>query len=107
MCDLWIRNQSKAQLIKIDDIHINDTQVWGNIHWLGDYETKERALEVLDEIQKLLIGDFLVFKNTNFEEGLADYVKPYNAICMEDKHNPTSRVEFIHRDCIMFEMPEK
>lgn len=56
--DLWIRSQDK-QLLKI----VNQLEVCEDIDntWfindgdiLGKYKTKERALEVLDEIQKIL-----------------------------------------------------
>lgn len=61
--DLWIRSQDRECLIKIENISIdNENWVLGNLvsddnkaicdYWkLGHYKTKERALEVLDEIQ--------------------------------------------------------
>lgn len=63
--DLWIRSQDKRTLIKIDrvDVDGNSIIVWQNNYncdeiYLGSYKTKERALEVLDEIQAfLIIGD--------------------------------------------------
>ena len=106
--DLWIRNQSKAQLIKIDDIHINDTQIWGNTHWLGDYETKERALEVLNEIQKLLMGqDKMVFKNTGLDNKSLDEL--YNRIAESNWVGvlDDAKVEYIAPSTIVYEMPEK
>lgn len=115
--DLWILSQNKDQLVKTnlvrysyfkdkltnDELHI----ITNNEYDFGIYETRERALEVLGEIQKLLVGDFLVFTNTDFEEGLADYVKPYKSIAMHDTYNPSPRVEFAHRDCIVYEMPQE
>ena len=65
--ELWIRSQSREELIKIHNVSINnDNYIIGNIisddnksicdYWiLGMYDTKERALEVLDEIQQRLI----------------------------------------------------
>lgn len=76
--ELWIRSQDKEKLLKCDDITIKNHRYdtmdeYGNrcinykgyeivgyfdknteYETLGTYETKERALEVLDEIQKLL-----------------------------------------------------
>lgn len=61
--ELWIRSQSKLGIIQIDEIYIderdfgnNDIQyyIMSNLTRLGIYKTKERALEVLDEIQNLL-----------------------------------------------------
>jgi hypothetical protein len=53
--DLWVRSQDKLALTKVNSIGIEyDKKLvgYGNICVkLGEYETKERALEVLDEIQ--------------------------------------------------------
>ena len=63
--ELWIRSQDKKNLTKVYDIWIDDTDmvdkgciyIMTNSNFsfeLGVYETKERALEVLDEIQRLI-----------------------------------------------------
>ena len=71
--DLWIRNQ-KGRLTKISDIMQPIEDKFDNIRgWvlyavkqsdamfpLGIYKSKERALEVLDEIQNLLIPKTIV-----------------------------------------------
>ena len=63
--ELWIRSQDKENLIQPTRLFIafdKNIATWdGNIMIdLGNYETKERALEVLDEIQDELIGsDFM------------------------------------------------
>ena len=61
--ELWIRSQDKELLMKSPELRYNQK---GNDHGilaydtlgiyriLGVYKTKERALEVLDEIQDLL-----------------------------------------------------
>ena len=68
--ELWIRSQDKEKLLKANDIGITNNEIneGGSIKFkgykivgyfdknteyelLGTYETKERALEVLDEIQ--------------------------------------------------------
>ena len=65
--ELWIRSQHKGNLVKVHSIEIEarnngDFEVWAyqEIHqvFLGEYKTKERALEVLDEIQQCLIMNF-------------------------------------------------
>lgn len=74
--ELWIRSQDKEDLIKVDNLGLaylgkyNFVDKIGDIHreeyhicqfeenchtTLGYYKTKERAIEVLDEINKLLI----------------------------------------------------
>lgn len=67
--DLWIRSQDKMNLVQIKQININyqnNKQVIANYipetyenageyyELLGTYKTKERALEVLDEIEDLM-----------------------------------------------------
>lgn len=63
--NLWIRSQDGTILIKVDNLlidddnfhiythnHINNMQM---TYTLGRYKTKERAIEVLDEIQNFII----------------------------------------------------
>ncbi|MBQ8473162.1 MAG: hypothetical protein IJ501_06635 [Bacilli bacterium] len=54
--ELWIRSQNKKRLMKVEMVEF-DKQIDGpaiiysHEYMLGEYKTKERALEVLDEIQ--------------------------------------------------------
>lgn len=67
--DLWIRSQDRMNLVKVRQVSLNyqnNKQIIANhtpdlyensgeyYEFLGTYETKERAIEVLDEIQDLL-----------------------------------------------------
>ena len=88
--ELWIRSQDKLTMMEVNDIKIIDYRGlkvqleksifsfvadmdqmesyldkdgWGlscNETCLGIYETKERALEVLDEIQKTIINNEVI-----------------------------------------------
>ncbi len=104
--DLWIRSQDKMKLVKINNISYMDmaetveTQkhsLWNDCKGiLGTYKTKERALEVLDEIQAILeiklaaqfggdsVGDVLVKDNFSDEE-----------------------IEYIARQLHIYEMPKE
>ena len=66
---IWVRSQDKEFLMKVDNINLGirvDTKEPNRLFTfvdgvttsfiLGKYKSKERALEVLDEIQKLLIA---------------------------------------------------
>lgn len=57
--DLWIRSQDKTKLMKTNEIEIcqnSNGTWWFNIGYsMGEYNSKERALEVLDEIQNILM----------------------------------------------------
>ena len=66
--NLWVRNQDKTVFQKVDNLLISDgnnAEGTFNIYTnslpaqnvLGRYKTKERALEVLDEIQAYLMSD--------------------------------------------------
>ena len=65
--ELWIRSQDKEVLTRVIDIwkDADKNEIWSKSSFatkncLGIYESKERALEVLDEIQDELIGsDFM------------------------------------------------
>lgn len=62
--NLWIRSQDKTKLVKADNIVYMDSSedyekevhsLWNDCKGiLGTYKTKERALEVLDEIQEFI-----------------------------------------------------
>lgn len=60
--ELWIRNQDRENLVKVELLEIQEreedymicTMFQNEIAHLGIYATKERALEVLDEIQKYI-----------------------------------------------------
>ena len=63
--DLWIRSQDKEKMLIVKEVFyvLQDNSIVCHLdgipNILGKYETKERALEVLDEIQKKLM-DFKV-----------------------------------------------
>lgn len=67
--ELWVRSQSKQTLIKVEKIFTEYEEVYAttnsefNKTYLGKYKTKERALEVLDEIQNLLMPPVIIIKN--------------------------------------------
>lgn len=56
--DLWLRSQNKENLIKTSGYlrisELNNSYIIQDEQWydIGTYKTKERALEVLDEILK-------------------------------------------------------
>ena len=68
--ELWIRSQDKMNLVRIKQINVNyrdNRQIIANYmpeeyensgeyyELLGTYKSKERALEVLDEIQNYIL----------------------------------------------------
>lgn len=67
---LWIRSQDgilleKAEAIKIANYDGTIGIVINNDYVFGEYKTKERAIEVLDEIQEAKLGNFHYRCNSN------------------------------------------
>lgn len=60
MADLWARSQDKLILTKVRNLRIEKSGEYYaifddiNRYYLGCYETKERAINVLEGIQELL-----------------------------------------------------
>lgn len=70
---LWIRSQDKSSIVKVDNLYVSvgnyicyyvekgkevpDTYYRPSGE-LGRYKTKERALEILDEIQEAQLGNY-------------------------------------------------
>lgn len=50
--ELWIRSQDELLLTKIDYIIVNGLDIFNQNQLIGTYQTYERALEVLDSIQR-------------------------------------------------------
>lgn len=96
--DLWIRSQDKDDLIKVCSLEVasrsNDKYTIltlinsSTVVDLGTYETKERALEVLGEIDERIMllntlsiakdrDTLLAFKNALPEEKLQGLAYPY------------------------------
>ena len=61
--DLWIRSQDKEDLKKAEHIGVFNEKIYingyeENGYCIGTYKSKERALEVLDEIQEAQLGNY-------------------------------------------------
>ena len=109
--ELWIKSQDKEMLIKVDRIGIEKFgEGYGIVTYerigtkkefgLGLYKTKERALEVLDEIQNIL-NPMIVFKNCNCTKDMLDKIKEVGACVVSDN----SHIEQLST-CV-YEMPKE
>lgn len=94
MADLWIRTQGGNSLLKVDNINYCGTKIYTNNHEaamsidLGEYDTEERAKEVLDEIQKLLVQP-IAFLKSDVPQGFPleaanGYIKQINEFCRQN-----------------------
>ena len=79
--ELWIRSQDKQKLCKVHNLCVRENQnendeinyVIQDIFTMGIYATKERALEVLDEIQKKIN---LICMGNDFGSPMVDLKNP-------------------------------
>ena len=102
--ELWIRSQDKTQLAQIIGLLLNDNEIRGftnyhqNYYELGTYKTKERALEVLDEIQKLIKPTFKINYECDDSQPIIDgeWLKSLKA---------ESKIEEL--SCYVYEMPKE
>lgn len=63
--DLWIRTQDKKTLMKVNRIEVEENYIVcyeddndDLVIYMGEYNSEKRALEVLDEIQKILMFEW-------------------------------------------------
>jgi hypothetical protein len=74
--ELWIRSQDKTILSKAHDLIIRENRNGDNtinyaiqdIYTMGIYSTQERALEVLDEIQKKLQPSLYIYEPKEYDK---------------------------------------
>ena len=84
--ELWIRSQKNEKLrqglFKVNEIELGDYEnnmdclVINNLYCVGTYKTKERALEVLDEIQNHLLKlghNEIITGKDGFMDGIKHY----------------------------------
>lgn len=100
MVELWIRSQDKEVLTRVVDIwkDADKNEIWSKSSFatkncLGIYKTKERALEVLDEIQDIV--DFIVCSEA-IKYSADDYMQFDN-----------ERLKEIQKNGLVYEMPKE
>lgn len=105
--ELWIRSQDKRILQKVDNIFLDAnyenkkiSTYDGESIELGTYKTKERAIEVLDEIQNILKPKYILDSSSIrpgdswVENGII--IQQYNA-----------NAEIKQLSTFVYQMPEK
>ena len=114
--ELWIRSQDKEALRKVNcSLYLREDlsdyangEVWFIVSSgdkLGEYATKERALEVLDEIQNLLKPKTIInVENFNATDAriLCDKFKEYSPVIIG---NDSVKIEPL--GFIVYEMPKE
>lgn len=114
--ELWIRSQDKSSIVKVDNLYVSvgnyicyyvekGKEVPGTYYRpsgeLGRYETKERALEILDAIQNILSPKYILDSSSikhagNFYEEKGMIFQNYDA---------NAKIEEL--STFVYQMPEK
>lgn len=109
--ELWIRSQDRQSLIKVNKVcferNVDDKPTiygyenYDNYERLGIYKSKKRALEVLDEIERLLMPKVKVIHNKIEARTLRDFSKE---VIIE----PTIEdIEIIEASSYVYKMPKE
>lgn len=113
--ELWIRSQDKKRLTKATDIRIG---YLNKIGWiiedcdeLGTYKTKERALEVLDEISSKIKNRYIVSTTAAIisKNDMAKEYKRLNYLYSGEfiMNEPPFEIKPINNNIIYYEMPKE
>lgn len=105
--ELWIRSQDKEVLTRVIDIwkDADKNEIWSKSSFatkncLGIYKTKERALEVLDEIQDILKPKYIL--DTSSIKPVGNFYKENGAIFQ--KYNANAEIKDL--STFVYQMPE-
>lgn len=110
--ELWVRSQDKTELIVVKKFSIigctNNSysgvefNILSEQVYLGHYKTKERCLEILDEIQKFLVENSnpLVLLGSSIDDtDIQD-----GAII---EYSAKDKAKVFQKSALVYEMPEK
>lgn len=104
---LYLRSQNKKSLLKAESIICsNNGYILVNNINFGKYETEERCLEILDEIQMILTKVVITYtKGITKEEfnGLNKDLCSNGVICLPDN----ASINSVDIDTYVYQMPEK
>ena len=108
--EVWVRSQDKNRFTQAHnfsyDYEVNKHIVNCNGYPYGVYNSKERCLEIIDEIQKLLYSDFIIVRNCEVDESVAEYLKPTKSIAYQ-ADNKSPSIEYHEQSVVVYEMPRE
>ena len=127
--ELWIRSQNKEKLVKVNELFLHDNNIlknefilnaepdYSNIsiiandnYNLGTYKSKERTLEVLDEIATTIKNRYIVKPNAILkQDDIAKEHKRLNYLYSGEfiMESPPYEIVPINSNIIYYEMPEE
>lgn len=113
--ELWIRSQNREILTKVNNLRLfyskyENVFVIEDYDDLGIYKSKERALEVLDEISNKIKNQFILKEKTILKpDDIAKEHKRLNYLYSGEfiMENPPYEIVPINSNIIYYEMPEE
>ena len=109
--ELWIRSQDKTKLMRLNNLGTFFVRsedyyaIYNDEHILGNYETEERTLEILDEIQDLLKPRNLIYTGSKLPiKDAMHLVKMTNSQSISMLPSDASIAQL---GVLVYEMPEK
>lgn len=102
--ELWVRSQDKKILLKVNELEIEVNTIIAfdenKYQCLGAYKSKQRALEILDEIQNILKPKYILDSSSIKLDG-DSWVE--NGMILQ-KYNANAKIEEL--STYVYEMPE-
>lgn len=113
--ELWVRSQDREILLKVNELEIEENMIIAfdnnKYQCLGTYKTKERALEVLDEIKNKIRGKFLLKQKTILKpetvKSAKEYFEDLNNIDLITGDRNFDIEPINYTDAVIYEMPEE
>ena len=113
--ELWIRSQDREILLKVNELEIEENMIIAfdnnKYQCLGTYKTKERALEVLDEISSKIKNRYIVSTTAAIisKNDMAKEYKRLNYLYSGEfiMNEPPFEIKPINSNIIYYEMPEE
>ena len=108
--DLWIRSQDRKRLIRCEELSVQEKNqqkfavIIGNRHIIGTYKNKQRALEVIDEIHKLLVPQIAqLMEKVKKQDTKTKNI--FNVYAVENCQ--TGQVDIRELSTLVYQMPEE
>ena len=117
--ELWIRSQDRERLIKVDGIKTYCSESYKDTLYeledckyntLGSYKSKERVLNILDEISNKIKNQFILKEKTILKpEDLLHHKRwlEYEYNCDFIAQDESYEIHPINSNIIYYEMPEE
>lgn len=112
--ELYIRSQDKKKLHKINKLELDNDETGifdlETYDLLGKYKTKERALEILDDIQDRMKNILILSIKTSMtckdQHRLLDsYKQEFNKDFILE--TPTAEIKPVNSETVLYEMPKE